>query len=347
LRDFLDPHLLIASFSPTIPTRPNPGTDSTPSRASLKTTGNVEIDRQIDALEYNSAATYNADLWEALKSTSTDVEPAFRRDPKVLRGKKDQTESGWDWILAEECAQVDWPPQEILNLLIMSRRMYGGEMKKLGSLRATIRNAYTNYIQKETLRQAVELQDSAASAEDLDELRSAALATLSNALQVPITRIVRYMTKDPTFLIRTELGDVHIDNVSIIVRYDRFVDRWAAITRIVLSPNLRKSWHIYAQLILDACEDDEVGEENSWDGELRWWLEMYLTEHRPNPKLNEAAMEHDPWIDADMNVWISQHGLAEFLKVKRIMLRDELAPRLKQIGAERHNKPYIRQNNRD
>lgn len=127
------------------------------------------------AFTLNADATANDDK----KNDLWNIEPkAFLSYEHKRVDLKDQSASSYDLSLANYCVQAGWTDQEIVNLLIESRRKHGDDLK----LRY---DYYQRTIAKVREVQTIKLAEPIKDSSENDEKRQNALNKLKDSLKVP------------------------------------------------------------------------------------------------------------------------------------------------------------------
>ena len=127
------------------------------------------------AFTLNADATANDDK----KNDLWNIEPkAFHSYERERKDLKDQSASSYDLSLANYCVQAGWTDQEIVNLLIESRRKHGDDLKlRYDYYQRTIAKAR----EVQTIEPAKPIEDDSSN----DEKRQNAITKLRDSLKVP------------------------------------------------------------------------------------------------------------------------------------------------------------------
>lgn len=223
---------------------------------------------------------------------------------------KDTSASGYDQSLAIIAAMAGWTDQEITNLLVYSRVKRGEKLK-------TDRNPPEKYyvdtiafarkavMEEKRIDSLLDRQQEEPTTSDNDEPAPAAkhqqlVDTLSEILGFRIQRFVRYVAATPVFRIETRDGSTMIGTAGCILDFAVFRAKVAGLPSAhVIEPEkrLRARWVQISQMILDACEVEEVGDEATERGAVRSWLRDYFGDNKPVATIQEAVALKQPFTD--------------------------------------------------
>lgn len=249
------------------------------------------VEAEIGRIMLRPDAAPPTEKWEALMSAEPKFKKSWNHDRKDL---SDQSPSSYDFSLASIAFQADWTDQEIVDLLIAHRRKHKADLKlrkdyylrtleklklerkhqekinealETHSKRATeIKVALANA--KVTL---IEAENNGASLE-----REEILKELEKILGVRIEKLQKFLSEPPSYRLQTSTTNISIESAGDIISQTKFRIKIADATGIVIRPFKKDEWSDIAQLILNACEEIEVGEESTEVGYINSLLRKYL-----------------------------------------------------------------------
>ena len=291
----------------------------------------------------------NAEPSFLMMETLLGLDPHFRRTWEHNRPDlPDQSPSGYDMALASRAVRVEWPDQQVVNLLIAFRRRHGLPPKlRLDYYESTLEKA-KRPIERERI--VTQVLDQAASAEsdgdgnsadgageEHGDRRSQILEALSTLFsKFVVLNLERFSGRTTTYVMTTDRGRVYLPRTKDILSQPLFMERVAAGTRQVLTLKVGKGrWVDVAQLILDACVDRDMGELAGPEIEFAAWVEMYLFERGLVEDKNEAAAERLPLL-RHSRVHIHLYDLGRWLQTQLgiVIDRDDLVRQLIEAGWE-------------
>ncbi len=223
-----------------------------------------------DDLVLDPAAEPPWDKYRALRG----AEPKFRRSlDRERTDLPDQSASSYDLSLASIAVSDGWTDQEIVDLLVYSRRMNGDALK----LRV-------DYYQRTITKARPERLEAGGS-----------LADLSIIIGVEILDLVRYLGDPPEYWMETSADAITLGGINNITDQGRFRNSVAASARILLAPCHRMEWAKRAQAILLCCRDVELGEASHPGTGMTEMVETYLTGQTILDDQNVAAEQGFPF----------------------------------------------------
>jgi hypothetical protein len=263
---------------------------------------------------------------------SADAEPPFAKFQALAaierrfmdswnRSRKDfsdQSPSTYDMSLANFAARADWTAQEIVDLLISSRRHAKQDLKLRPDYYArTVRRALES-VHKEQAQEELETWDRT-------EVPTAQM--LSEVLGFSFVRIIKYAAADPLYYLVCGDQRISLGDVDGLIIQRRLRSRVAALLGVYMPEISGKKWQRVAQMLLDMCEEESLGDANTEGGLVSMWLREYLANSPQMSNLEEAASDRLPFKQED--------GLYIFLDQFRFWLSVTRAehPTLKTLGA--------------
>ena len=262
------------------------------------------------------------------------VEVLLEHDPRfrstwrhTRRDLGDQSPSGYDLALADAAVRAGWSDQEVVNFLIAFRRKNGLPPKlRIDYYETTLAKSKASLKRERVVQSAVDLAESIDSADEKGEsadtgrgLRHAGRSEILTALstlfrKIGVLGIDRFGGVTTTYVMVTDRGDVHLRGIRDMLNQERFIERVAEETGLVLDIKLKKErWKAVCQLMLNTCIDRQMGEAGSPAAECQAWIDMYLLDREMVEDLNIAAAERFPFV-RESRVHISLHDLRAWVR---------------------------------
>lgn len=222
--------------------------------------------------------------WEALMSAEPKFKKSWNHDRKDL---SDQSPSSYDFSLASIAFQADWTDQEIVDLLIAHRRRHKADLKlRKDYYLRTLEKLKLERQHQERINEMLETQNQKiietkialmeASSNDTSLKRSEILTHLEKILGVRIEKLQKFLSEPPSYRLQTSTTNISIESAGDIISQTKFRIKIADATGIVIRPFKKDEWSDVAQLVLNACEEIEVGEESTEEGYINSLLRKYL-----------------------------------------------------------------------
>lgn len=292
-----------------------PEVAATRATQTLSTAGRVmPLRGEAGALMLAPDASPPFEKFEALREIEAKVKQSWDR---TRRDMQDQSASSYDLSLATFAAQASWSDQEIANLIIASRRKHGDDLKLrqdyYARTIAKARDALTHIEADESLQDALHAPEHTLPPEDK---RKAILGALSALFGVSITRIVKYLADPPQYRLETSAGNIMLGGIEAITNQVSFINKFAAATNVIIAKVKGPKWDDRAQAILNACDEESLGDEATDEGMSHSWLNGYLAERKPLDSLEEAV-ERDWPFRRDSDVFIFGAGLRKWLSLNQ------------------------------
>lgn len=186
------------------------------------------------AFTLNADATANDDKKNDLWNIEVKAHLSFERKRVDL---KDQTASSYDLSLANYCVQAGWTDQEIVDLLIESRRKHGDNLKlRYDYYQRTIAKAR----EVQTIKPAELIKDSS----ENDEKRQNALNKLRDALKVPnLISLIQRGTSNSVYELKLSDNSYIVLGSSSEVRQKLKVADRLFDAGIILDKFSNEKWH--------------------------------------------------------------------------------------------------------
>lgn len=319
-----------------------------PERRSLADRINAAPISNIGDISFREDAVPPRHKFVALAQLDEKFSRSYTRN-RADAAMKDKSNSGYDLSLAAFAVRANWTDQEIVDLLIASRRDTGNETKiNEGSyyLR-TIQRARSSISVRGENPNMDAVEELAATINETGADRPEVLHIISGALEgVTVTRIVRYVSSPPNrYSIETEqYGAIDLGGIENIMGQAAFRNRFADLCKIVLPKFKDAAWNKLCQLMLNAAEDEDVGE--SAADSMRAWVDDYLATRHPTMEIEDAALRRWPLLEGD-KVYFYIDNFRNWLELKGLAYKQsdkELGTQLRKIGIHRVTKAVTIEN---
>lgn len=223
------------------------------------------LDVVVGDLTLDPAASPPLDLWEALCENDPKFKKAWLRKRTDFT---DQSPSVYDQSMATRAAQASWTDQQIVDLLIASRRKHGDDLKlRQDYYQRTIRQARASAAGDHAELLRVEMGvESAAHAEEMTVEQT--LEALSKKLGLEgasaIVRIARVKTEPGTYRIFLQDGStIDLGGIDGLREQNKFASRIADCARKEIRHMSPPQWRAFRDLFYDVMEDIDPGDEGS------------------------------------------------------------------------------------
>jgi hypothetical protein len=195
---------------------------------------------------------------------------------------KDSSPSGYDMALASIASRNGWAKQEMCDMLIAFRKKHNlpSKVHRLDYYQTTLNKAYIEGQQtlaKELMRDAIVGSVALESMPESDRKKKL-LEALSTSLNVKILKILKYRVDPPEYRIETTTGGVDLGTVKGLTSQTSLRNAIADATGYWFPLMKSKDWDNVVQIMLNLCQDEDVGEESTDKGRVRQWLAGYLME---------------------------------------------------------------------
>jgi hypothetical protein len=241
-------------------------------------------------LTIDLAARIPQDRLEAWLATDERFKRTWFRQRQDL---VDQTQSGYDIALACFGVSVGCTEQEIIDLITQHRAIHKAAPRtRLDYFQRTLAKAANraeNTLLKQTSARdkvpavgaAAEMlpassADSQSAGAASGRAKIALCRDLSSALGVEIIRLVKLTGKDPLYRMELAAGKVEFQNVGEFISKECVRRMIAAAVGKLIPRFTGKPWDQIAQTMLDACLEEDGGEELQYEGAARLQIERYL-----------------------------------------------------------------------
>jgi hypothetical protein len=235
------------------------------------------------------------------------VEPLFARSwDRTRRDLPDQSASSYDMSLASLAAMGGWADQEIVDLLVASRRKHGDDLKLRRDYYArTVAKAHDGIARDRAVEVMDELSDQmrqARQAGDDDEARRhrrEMLESIGQQLGIEVLTVLKYRSTPPSYRLETPTGGIALGSASEVLAWPSMRACIVATTGVLIPRFKVPVWDRLVQMIFDACEDLDTGYESTEHGQISSWLSEYLMNKRPVVDQAEAAAMEYPYTDGE------------------------------------------------
>lgn len=303
--------------------------------ANRPTGSGSKLGASTDGLRLDPNAVPPFDKWEALKAADPRVAKTWERNRPAAgpHSLADQSASSYDMALASFTARAGWEQQEIVDLLIASRRYHGDDLK--------LREDYY----RRTLDRA-QVEGTIAKGSDVPPL--AALSTLWGVTVQAVTKF----KGDPamytlTLVVDGEDRTVTLGGVEVILSQQAFRSKVAMAADVLIPSCPAATWTQRAQMMLNALTIEELGPESEPAGIAALWLTEYLRDRVPSEDEWEKYLAlGKPYKHPDdpTGVYLTLRGLAFWLRTTRAerVTEREVGRWLRMAGAKRINQGISR-----
>ena len=267
-------------------------------------------------------------------------------------GLADPSDSGQDLSLATRAALVGWKAGELLALLKTARRDRNASEKHQRYFQLTIEKALANAEKQRVGARAAEefnLPDGTA-LEKLAPDERLRLISRVLGLEPEITRVTKTLAEPVTYRLYWNDHAVTLGTSANLLDQGAFRARMLDMAGKVIPRMKTERWDALVQMISDACEVQEVGEEGNLLGVVLVRLRGYTAEHvgtvKETANWQDMARTNRPYRNPD-GLFIStqrQSGFGSYLHIQHDMkiTTQQIATVLRQLGWE-----YLAQSIRD
>jgi hypothetical protein len=269
--------------------------------------------------DINPKANPPLEKFEALRDVDRRFEQSWNHTRRDLA---DQSASSYDMSLATIAASADWDDQEIVDLLIACRRKHGVDLKlrydyydrTLARARAALHQERREEHIQEAIRTVTDLVDADAVADHKAEV----VSFLSDAIfdgKLQIKRVVGQVGDPPQYRVETYgQRDIKLGGIEAITTQSQFRNRVAEATRLIPRTFSKKEWPKVSQAILDACEEELMGDEATDKGRAEIWLTEYFRSHHILDEWTDENDSQSPLKDID-GIYVSGPAMRKWLAV--------------------------------
>lgn len=303
-----------------------------------------------EKLHLDPAASIDADLIDGLKEQDPKFGLSLARQRKDLG---DQSGSSYDLSIATLAACAGLKDQQIIDLLVYARRKHGDDPKTNNFqyyIRTLVRAREVS-VKKAGIEQLEALGDGAEVPEELAEelqaeseeplseeqlRRKAVFKYLTDTLDIKITGLTKYVSAESTYILETAHGRINLGGVAGIAKQEAFRLKMLDLAGHQIPRFKAAEWDKISQRLRDACEEIDVGEDGTEEGQLRQWLDFYLEDNRPCRSEDAVKMRLPVMYDElDGQIMIQLDAFQVWLKNKygEVQSRIALGRMLRMNGA--------------
>jgi len=247
----------------------------TDSGAGKATDGSTDVVvPRVGALKLNPQANPPADKFMALYENDNKFWKSWERKRTDMQ---DQSASSYDLSLASIAAFANWTDQEIVDLLIASRRKHGDDLKlRMDYYVRTVARSKVERTAQAALQQIMQASPVDNHGQASPDKREATLKLISQALGIAVKRWIQHGRTKARYSMVLESGrDVPIGTVAAVFAAAKFRERIYEETGIVLKAFKQDQWlKVCAMLasIAEVVENEDASREN----QVHEWLRQYL-----------------------------------------------------------------------
>lgn len=266
-----------------------------------------------------------------------EVEPRFKLSwDKNRKDFKDDSPSSYDYSLATFAIQAEWTFQEVVDLIIAFRRRHGLDLKlREDYYYRTIMNATQTSKKLQSIDTVEEITARLHTAKNMNKQEAAPLIrnAVSELIGVNVSRIIKYRLNPPEYRLETPKGCINLGAIQNLIEQNLLRRKVADATGHLMSPIEKNKWPKVAQALLDACDDEDAGEENTDRGTVRNWITLYLQHHSPMYDKNQAFIANKPFFMGDKFYFFGIE-LRQFLGIycRELITARNMGMLLKQYG---------------
>jgi hypothetical protein len=288
----------------------------------------------VDAVKSEVESTFVLDPeanppFEKFDALLTNIDKFEKSWNRQRRDLPSASASEYDYSLAAIAARSGWSDQEIVNLIIASRRRHGDDLKlrfdyfnrTLMKIRSQIEvdndfddDVVPNIKARLAKREPKDdedddegsdsSEDQVESDEDEKNRREKSLEHLSTILDLPIDEIQKYTSQPPKYRMVVAGHGFMVGDVESLITQSRFRNKIAGEIGVYLRRRKEDEWSKIAQLILNSCVDIEVTQDQQERGMAEAWLISFLSERVIFPTPDEAAIQNQPfWHNARVHIY--------------------------------------------
>lgn len=248
-----------------------------------------------------------------------EVDMSFKRSWDRMRSDmQDQSGSAYDLSLATRALSANWSPQEIVNLLIASRRKHGDDLKlRKDYYERTLTRAMSGK-GEETRRQTIEdLKAGKPLPETVSEDPAEILAAMSGWLGsgIAMTKIVRYRSDVNTYRLEVNGRTITVPSVKEFDSQTEFRRLILDHTDVRINNFKADRWHEFLTQLFRAVENVDVTSASN-SASFTDWIEVYLTSSmnaiQNEDKWQEAALQGNPF-RINGGTYITTMGFIRFI----------------------------------
>lgn len=254
-----------------------------------------------------------------------EAEPTFRASwDRRRRDFQDQSPSSYDLSLAAYTVMAGWSDQEIVDLIVSSRRKHADDLKlRYDYYSRTLAKAHEGVQREQAIEMMDEVADDLRSAkrtgdeEDVREKKRAVLESISQQIGIEVIRVVKYRSTPPSYRLETPTGGVDLGGSADVISWTILRAKVAAETNILIGRFKAAAWDRLVQMIFEVCEEQDTGLESTEVGQVYLWLSEYLIARPPVEDRQQAFITEYPYRDDDGSVMVFGSSFRRWLWLNR------------------------------
>lgn len=275
---------------------------------------------EVGDITLDPAASPDHDAFDMLCEVEPKFEASWRRTRRDLQ---DQSASSYDMSLAVFAVMANWSDQEIVNLIIASRRKHKDDLKlRPDYYRGTIAKSRAFHLREQAQESLEEIalsggingntprndendrETASTSPSDDDapepaERRRKVLESLSSIFSIKIKRIIKWLSDPPEYRLETDRGAITLGSVNNLIKQDLLRCKLADAAGTIIPQFKANRWNIISQSLLDACEEEDMGAESTDIGMITSWVNQYLDEFTPGERNDSLIANQLPFSDGE------------------------------------------------
>lgn len=163
------------------------------------------------------------------------------------------------------------------------------------------------------------------------------LQAISTAFEIHVKKLIRIRCQPARFIMITDRTEIYLGGIEALATQNKM--RLAILgsdDKRQLKTFQAKTWANLVQMMVNACEDKDVGFEGTDRGVLVTWLEQYLIDQRP---VDEEQFEGSRPFYKDRELYIFSDSFRRYLRGRfnELITPKDLATRLKMLGGDGRN----------
>lgn len=262
---------------------------------------------EVEAFTVNPKASPDAELFDGLR----EIDDKFKRTWEHRRKDFKNTElEVYEYSLARQATQADWPVQEVINLLVYHRRK--------GAAPAKDAPYYQKILQKITMDRTMPEEEILANEEaqaTAAQGPAAVLAFLREKLGIPFTAVIKRGEENARYGFRLDDGrEIEIGSANVLINSPRQVRaKLFEISNVVMRSQKDDEWRRLVQMF-HAVQVYVPIADSSRVTQILEWIRAYLDTATPS-EFPRALTDNAPVIEEGI-VYIHQGSLRRYIITK-------------------------------
>ncbi len=264
----------------------------------------TKVKADSDGKKLSEDATPPLEKWEALKLADSRAAQSWNY---ARRDMQDQSPSAYDMSLIAFALRAEWTDEEAISLAIACRRFHNQDTKAQ-------RSKYWYDLCLKVREEIAALEEDQKA--PLEMPRDKAYRKLSDELGVGITKLVRYDTDPPHFVLVLDDGrTVTLGPIENLTSQTKFRNCVAAAAGVFPTKQKGDSWDIRVSFLLKNCDHDSAGGESTEKGQASEWIHAYLSNVTIHQSRSDGLETSQPWMEQDsihiqataLRMWVAMH----------------------------------------